>query len=142
MSSIFNDPELQPKAKYLGTITKDFAKVAELLKEASYQIKVRKISDYPIFVMSKTPSVIGLNLISTSQHRTEWNYNVSYLDEFVQRGLIKDVSYFQSTYKNIDEFCCLFVIDEDFIKFVYLPYPSETPLDDFIEPHGSNDNDE
>ena len=35
-----NDPELQSKAKYLGTISKDFVSVSDTLKEASYQLNV------------------------------------------------------------------------------------------------------
>jgi hypothetical protein len=34
---MFNDPELN--GKYLGTISEDFIKVADTLKEASYQIR-------------------------------------------------------------------------------------------------------
>jgi len=132
MLSQYNDPELQLKAKYLGSITKDFVKVADLLKEAAYQVKVRKISEYPIFVMSKEKSEIGLNLINRYESATAWHYNASFVEEFVQRGLIEDLPYFQAHYKNTDEFCCLFVIDEDFINFVYLPFPSDTPLDDFF----------
>ena len=37
MISDFNDPELS--GKYLGTITKDFVKVSDILKEASYQVR-------------------------------------------------------------------------------------------------------
>jgi len=46
-----NDPELN--GKYLGTITEDFIKVSDNLKEASYQIRTRGFSDYPIFPTSK-----------------------------------------------------------------------------------------
>ena len=38
-----NDPELDPK--YLGKISSDFVKVAEYMKEASYQIRKREFSD-------------------------------------------------------------------------------------------------
>jgi hypothetical protein len=48
-----NDPELS--GKYLGTITKDFAVVSDTLKEASYQIRKRDISKYPIFVFAPYP---------------------------------------------------------------------------------------
>ncbi|MFT5568373.1 MAG: hypothetical protein ACI9RP_000404, partial [Cyclobacteriaceae bacterium] len=46
-----NDPELDPK--YLGKISSDFVKVSDFLKEASYQMRTRKISAYPIFPVSK-----------------------------------------------------------------------------------------
>lgn len=54
---MFNDPELN--GKYLGTISGDFVKVADTLKEASYQIRVRGFSDYPIFPVCKEEQPIG-----------------------------------------------------------------------------------
>ena len=119
-----NDPELD--GKYLGTITKDFAIVSDTLREAAYQIKKRGISEYPIFAIGKDPGIpIGQLLIDKHEVATEWYFNASFLDEFVQRGLVeKDKeSIFKETYKDPDEFCCLFVVDGEFTRFVYIPYP-------------------
>ena len=118
-----NDPELS--GKYLGTISEDFVKVAEVLKEASYQIRRRGFSDYPIFPISKDELVIGQVLVGKQKMSTTWNYNVSYLDEFVQRELVEKgkLDDFEKSYRDPDEFCCLFVVDRDFIKFIYIPYP-------------------
>ncbi len=46
---------------------------------------------------------------------------LSFLDEFVQRKLVEDVEAFRQAYRDPDEFCCLFVIDVDFTRFVFLP---------------------
>ena len=118
-----NDPELS--GKYLGTISEDFVKVAEVLKEASYQIRRRGFSNYPIFPISKEELAIGQVLVGKEETPTNWNYNVSYLDEFVQRELVEKskVEDFEKSYRDPDEFCCLFVVDQDFIKFIYIPYP-------------------
>lgn len=120
-----NDPELS--GKYLGTITADFAVVADTLKEASYQIRKRDFSDYPIFPISKVPIPIGQLLIGRTELAAQWNYYASFLDEFVQRKLVDTdkVEDFKQTYKNPDEFCCLFVVDEEFTKFMYIPYPED-----------------
>lgn len=120
-----NSPELN--GKYLGTITKDFVQVSEILKEASYQLKARKISDFPIFVMSQVDIEIGQLLLGKKQKNTEWNYYFSFLDEFTQRGLIdpEKEEEFKATYKDSDEFCCLFILDEEFTNFVYVPYPED-----------------
>jgi hypothetical protein len=118
-----NDPELN--GKYLGTITKDFAMVAETLKEASYQIRKRGFSNYPIFPISKSdPGVVKL-LIDKHNAAIAWNIHVTYLDEFIQRKLVdeKKQEDFKKVYKDPDEFCCLFVIDNDFTKFIFIPYP-------------------
>lgn len=120
-----NDPELN--GKYLGTITTDFAVVADTLKEASYQIRKRDFSDYPIFPISKVDIPVGQLLIGRTELAAQWNYYASFLDEFVQRKLIDadKVEDFKSTYKDPDEFCCLFVVDADFTNFLYIPYPED-----------------
>ena len=118
-----NDPELN--GKYLGTITKDFVVVADTLKEAAYQVKKRGFSDYPIFPISKVDIPIGQLLIGRDELATNWNYYVSYLDEFLQRKLVEQEESFVAAYKNPDEFCCLFVVDEQFTNFLFIPYPEE-----------------
>lgn len=118
-----NDPELS--GKYLGTITKDFVHVADTLKEAAYQVKKRGFSDYPIFPISQVPIPIGQVLIGRDELATNWNYYVTYLDEFIQRKLIENEEDFKAAYKNPDEFCCLFVVDEALTSFLFVPYPED-----------------
>ena len=120
-----NDPELD--GKYLGTITKDFVKIANILKEASYQMRVRKISDYPIFPISKDDLPIGQILIDSTTSNLDWNYFISYLDEFIHKGLLVKSEDFKAAYKDADEFCCLFVVDQakNFNNFVFIPFPED-----------------
>lgn len=120
-----NDPELN--GKYLGTITKDFVKISDILKEASYQVRSRKFSNYPIFPISRTEQPVGQILLSNKEKAIDWNYYITYLDEFVQRNLIKEdaLDKFKKTYKDPEEFCCLFVVDKDFTSFLYIPYPND-----------------
>jgi len=122
-----NDPELSGKGKYLGKITSDFVKVAETLKEASYQIRKRNFSDYPIFALSETDIPIGQLLIDKGKLDNTWNYYASFLDEFLQRELVdaQKEEDFKKNYKDPDEFCCLFVVDADFTSFVFIPYPED-----------------
>lgn len=122
---ISNDPELD--GKYLGTVSQDFIKVSDHIKEASYQIRKRGYSDFPIFLISKTDISIGQLLYKKDEVGTDWNYFVTYLDEFIERKIIdkEKVADFKDSYKNPDEFCCLFVIDGEFTKFVFIPYPED-----------------
>ena len=121
----FNDPELN--GKYLGTITKDFATVSDTLLEASAQIRKRDISQYPIFVFAKQEVPLGGLLVNADELNLEWHVFASYLELFVQQGIVgqEGIESFQATYKNADEFCCLFVLDEEFTKFVFVPYPED-----------------
>lgn len=119
-----NDPELN--GKYLGTISSDFVRVADSLKEASYQIRQGGF-EFPIFAICKTTQPVGQLLINRKDLVLEWNYFASFLNEFVQRELVQPdkEEAFKSTYKDPDEFCCLFVIDKEFTNFVYIPYPED-----------------
>ena len=118
-----NDPELN--GKYMGTITHDFVKVADILKEASYQVRKRGFSNFPVFPISKIEQPVGRLLFDKNEFQMDWNYYISYLEEFVERELIQNVDIFKSAYKDADEYCCLFVIDEDFTNFVFIPFPED-----------------
>ena len=120
-----NDPELN--GKYLGTITKDFATVSDTLLEASAQIRKRDISKHPIFVFARQEVALGGLLINADELNLEWHVFASYLELFVQQGIVgpDGIEAFQQTYKDPDEFCCLFVLDEEFTNFVYVPYPED-----------------
>jgi hypothetical protein len=122
--SQFNDPELS--GKYLGTISADFIKVSDTLKEASYQIRTAGF-DYPIFPISKETIPIGQLLLDKMDQQLKWNYYASFMDEFKQRELIakEKEEGFIAAYKDPDEFCCLFVVDKEFTSFVFIPYPED-----------------
>ena len=122
---MFNDPELD--GKYLGTITKDFVIIAETLKEASYQVRKHGFSEYPIFPISKKEVPIGQVLIDKTELTLDWNYNITYIDEFTSLEIIdiEKSEDFKKIYKDPDEFCCLFVIDGDFTRFIFIPYPED-----------------
>ena len=116
-----NDPELN--GKYLGTITKDFSLVSDTLKEASYEIRKRGFSEFPIFPISKVEIPLGQLLVPKEEMALGWNFYATYLDEFLQRDLVSDEEKFKKAYKDPDEFCCLFVVDENFTNFVFVPFP-------------------
>ena len=120
---MFNDPELN--GKYLGTITRDFVLIADTLREASYAIRKRGFSNYPIFPICKQEQQVGQLLIGRKELNLQWNYYASFLDEFIQRKLVEDAEAFQLAYKDPDEYCCLFVIDYDFTNFVFIPFPED-----------------
>jgi hypothetical protein len=119
-----NDPELS--GKYLGTISSDFVKVADTLKEASYRIRTGGFS-YPVFAIAKESIPIGQLLIARDPESRIWNYYVSLLDELLQRGIVdkQKEQAFKDNYKDPDEFCCLFVVDKEFTNFVFIPYPED-----------------
>ncbi len=119
-----NDPELS--GKFLGTISSDFVNVADTLREASYQIRKAGF-DFPLFPICKEQQPIGQLLLEPARNGTTWYYYASFLGELLQRELIASdrESDFKEAYKDPDEFCCLLVIDPEFTRFVYIPYPED-----------------
>ncbi|GAB3978400.1 hypothetical protein GCM10028806_41430 [Spirosoma terrae] len=112
----------------MGAISSDFVKVADQLKEASYQIRKRGFSEHPVFVASRRDVPVGQLLIGVNEvAENQWNYKASFIDEFIQRALIgpESVDLWKENYKNPDEYCCLFVVHGDFAGFVYIPYPED-----------------
>ena len=120
-----NSPELN--RKLMGIVSADFVKVADSLKEASYQIRKRGFSDYPVFVVSNTDVPLGQLLFGQTNMGNELIYKATYVDEFVERQLIapESLELWQENYKNADEYCCLFVVLAEFTGFVYIPYPED-----------------
>ena len=111
----------------MGLISSDFINVADPLKEATYQIRKRGFSDYPVFVASRRDIPVGQLLIGANEMANQWAYKASFLDEFIQRELIgpESVDLWKENYKKPDEYCCLFVVHGDFAGFVYIPYPED-----------------
>ena len=111
----------------MGEVSSDFVKVADQLKEASYQIRKRGFSEYPVFVASRREVPVGQLLIGPQELDNQWTYKASFLDEFVQRALIgpESIDLWKENYKKPDEYCCLFVVHADFAGFIYVPYPED-----------------
>ena len=120
-----NSPDLDQKM--MGVITEDFLKVCDHLKEASYQIRSRKFSKYPIFVATTEEVPLGNTLFYKSDFDSRFEYKASFVEEFVQRQLIGEESdeLFKENYKDPEEYCCLFVMDGKFAGFVYIPFPED-----------------
>lgn len=120
-----NSPDLDKKL--LGKVSSDFIKVCEHLKEASYQIRKRKFSEFPIFVLAVQEVEVGNILFNKSDFETSYDYKASFIEEFLERDIVGKESdeLFKENYKDPEEYCCLFVIDQNFAGFIYVPYPED-----------------
>jgi hypothetical protein len=126
MEKLDDDP-LALDPRQLGLISEDFVKLADTLKEATYQVRVRKISARPIVVACRELQPIGGLIIPANLNDTIFNYFLSFEEEFIQRGLITEegLPIFEQHYLDADEYACLFVVEETFTNLVYIPYPTD-----------------
>jgi hypothetical protein len=125
MTDQSNDADIN--GKFLGTVSSDFIQVSDTLKEGAYQIKARAISDYPLFPICKADLPFSQLLLGKKEVGTMWNYYISTAEEFKQLGFIDTEKFdaFVESYKDPEEFCCLFVVDKEFTNFLYIPYPED-----------------
>ncbi|MBK6978507.1 MAG: hypothetical protein IPH28_16560 [Cytophagaceae bacterium] len=120
-----NSPEINQKL--MGKVASDFVKVSDHLKEASYQIRKREYSKFPIFIVSTEEIELGALFFDKTDFKTVYYYRASFLEEFINRNMIGQESdeLFKENYKDPDEYCCLFVVDSEFAGFIYLPFPND-----------------
>lgn len=99
---------------------------ADYLKKVAGAVVSHKISQYPIFILHRQGTLpFGRSVINAEEQRSDWSINVSFLEEFAQLGLIhaNKVNAFKQSYKNPEQFVCLFIIfgDAD-ASFAFLAY--------------------
>src|SRR5690606_22966518 len=81
-----NSPELDKQM--MGLITEDFLKVCDHLKEASYQVRSRGFSKYPVFVATADEVPVGSTLFYKNDFSIRYEYKASMIEEFLQRELV------------------------------------------------------
>lgn len=120
-----NSPEINQQL--MGKVSSDFIKVSDHLKETSYQVRSRNFSKYPIFIVSDKEVDLGVLLFDRKDFSTVYQYRAGFLENFLENEMIGKESkeLFIENYKNPDEYCCLFVLDNEFAGFVYLPFPND-----------------
>lgn len=116
--------ENQSSAEKFLALKESLNQYQAIFRQASDLILRKQATRYPIFVVYQEPEVeVGIKLVDREHNRGPWNIRVSSLEEFVQKGLIRDdkVESFKQTYKDPQGFFCIFVMSELGAQFAYLP---------------------
>ncbi len=100
----------------------DFYK--ESIKEVSTEMMAEGYTLYPIFIAHQHEVSVGEILLDRNELNTQWTIQVSSLEEFVDRGLIKEErrDHFVKNFKPANDYMCLFVIVPEGANFVFYPY--------------------
>jgi len=100
----------------------DFYK--ESIKEVATEMMAEGYTLYPIFIAHQHEVSVGEILLDRNELNTQWTIQVSSLEEFVDRGLIKEErrEHFVKNFKPANDFMCLFVIVPEGANFVFYPY--------------------
>lgn len=94
----------------------------KILAQAADVILDENVSKYPIFIIHQQELSMGVSLIEAGD-KLKWSVNASTLEEFVTKELIfmEKAPDFISTYKNPEEYLCLFVLSELGAQFIFMP---------------------
>jgi hypothetical protein len=112
------------KESPLVSLERDLKFFNESLHEVAIEIMVEGLSHYPIFIAHQHELTLGELILDRHELNTEWSIHASTLEEFVEKGVIKEIlkERFIQSYKNPDDFMCVFVIVPEGANFVYYPY--------------------
>lgn len=94
-----------------------------ILSKAADAVMNQEVSDYPIFVVHQQEVSMGIPLVDKDTSKGNWSVNVSSLEEFVTKQIVDNqkVDNFRKTYKDPEEFLCLFVLSELGAQFIFIP---------------------
>src|SRR5882762_2048129 len=112
------------KESPLLSLEKDLKFFNESIREVAVEIMVEGLSSYPIFIAHRHELALGELILDRFDLNTEWSIHASTLEEFVEKGVIKEIlkERFISSYKNPHDFMCVFVVVPEGANFVYVPY--------------------
>jgi hypothetical protein len=119
--------EENKKESPLLSLEKDLKFFNESIREVAVEIMVEGLSNYPIFIAHQHEINLGEVILDRHDLNTEWSIHASTLEEFVEKGVIKQIlkERFISSYKNPNNFMSVFVIVPEGANFVYYPYVNE-----------------
>ncbi|SEL73288.1 hypothetical protein [Parapedobacter koreensis] len=108
----------------LKSLKVDLDFYSESIKEIAVEIMAEGLSAYPIFIAHQHEVSLGELILDRKELGTEWSVHASTLEEFVERGIIKEErkAHFIKQYKKPENFMCLFVIVPEGANFVFYPY--------------------
>jgi hypothetical protein len=127
---LFNEDrntEENKKESPLVSLEKDLKFFNESIREVAVEIMMEGLSTHPIFIDHQHDLALGEVILDRHDLNTEWSIHASTLEEFLEKGVIKEVlkERFLSTYKNPNDFMCVFVVVPEGANFVYYPYVKE-----------------
>lgn len=108
----------------LLSLERDLKIFGESIHEVAIEIMMEGLSSYPIFIAHQHELKLGEVILDRNDLNSEWSIHASTLEEFEERGVIKPElkDRFINTYKNPNDYMCVFVVVPEGANFVYFPY--------------------
>ncbi len=119
-----NDNPKPAKESPLLSLERDLKLFKESIHEVAVEIMMEGLSSYPIFIAHQHELKLGEVILDRNDLNSEWSIHASTIEEFTERGVIKPElkDRFINSYKNPNDFMCVFVVVPEGANFVYVPY--------------------
>ncbi|WP_183567092.1 hypothetical protein [Mucilaginibacter sp. SP1R1] len=119
-----NDSQKPAKESPLLSLERELKLFNESIREVAVEIMMEGLSSYPIFIAHQHELKLGEVILDRNDLNSEWSIHASTLEEFGERSVIKPElkDRFINTYKNPNDFMCVFVVVPEGANFVYFPY--------------------
>jgi hypothetical protein len=121
-----NDDQQKAAAKDspLLSLERELKFFKDSIQEVAIEIMMEGLSSYPIFVAHQHEVKLGEVILDRHDLNSDWSIHASTLEEFTERGVIKPElkDRFIKSYKNPNDFMCVFVVVPEGANFVYVPY--------------------
>lgn len=113
-----------PNPSPLESLKRDLDFYSDAIKEVSSDVISEGYSAYPIFIAHQHEVNMGEVILDKNELNTSWTINVSTLEDFVEKGIVKEdrKDYFIAKFKPAEKYMCLFVIVPEGANFVFYPY--------------------
>ena len=116
---------MSEKPAYLDSLQKDLDLFKESILEASNSIVEEGVSEYPVFIASRTSFPVGELILDKDELQTHWSVYASTAEDLIKAGIIQvdKARFFITQYKPVKEYMCLFVVaSETEAGFIFMPY--------------------
>lgn len=117
-------PDKDATTTPLKSLKIDLDLYKESIKEVAIALLEEGYTQHPIFVAHQHEVRIGEVILDKSELNTSWTIQASSLEEFIERGLVKEdrKAYFIKHFKPASDYMCLFVVVPEGANFVFYPY--------------------
>jgi len=119
-----NDSQKPEKESPLISLERDLKIFKDSIREVAVEIMMEGLSSYPIFIAHQHELSLGEVILDRNDLNSEWSIHASTLEEFEERGVINPElkDRFINSYKNPNDYMCVFVVVPEGANFVYFPY--------------------
>lgn len=115
--------DLEQKELLLARLHEDIQLCKDYFATIVSELKEHDITNYPIFVASRTPVELGKMILNKTEIDIDWSFYASHLEEFAVKEIVHEdkLADFQKLYKShLDDFCFFVVLDDEF-NFIFVP---------------------